>query len=211
MILLLPGIRPGFVRRMVRPGFDYGYLVGDYQKNRANLDILRGFRWGADSGCYGSGESFDFDLYMAYLWRIRRYAATCLFVTVPDVVGDAAETARRWKEYAPHVRPLGLPLAYVAQDGLEELPDADYQCLFIGGSASTEYKLSATAARLAQQAKAAGKWVHMGRVNSATRLKIAYNFGCDSADGTGLARQWDHQLRDMRAELGRQQAQAALL
>ena len=29
-------------------------------------------------------------------------------------------------------------------------------------------------------------WVHMGRVNSARRLKIADEFGCDSADGNFL-------------------------
>ena len=36
------------------------------------------------------------------------------------------------------------------------------------------------------EAKAHGKWVHMGRVNSLKRLQYAAAIGCDSADGTYL-------------------------
>ena len=36
------------------------------------------------------------------------------------------------------------------------------------------------------EAKRRGKHVHMGRVNSLTRLRYADHIGCDSADGTYL-------------------------
>lgn len=48
----------------------------------------------------------------------------------------------------------------------------------------TEWKLGAACAELVAEAKAAGKWVHMGRVNSWKRFAYAGSIGCDSADGT---------------------------
>lgn len=48
----------------------------------------------------------------------------------------------------------------------------------------TEWKLGPACAELVAEAKAKGKWVHMGRVNSLKRLTYADSIGCDSADGT---------------------------
>lgn len=56
------------------------------------------------------------------------------------------------------------------------------------GSQLFEWKLSETARALSREAKARGKWLHMGRVNSLKRLRIAMSFGCDSVDGTLLSR-----------------------
>ena len=39
---------------------------------------------------------------------------------------------------------------------------------------------------IAAEAKARGKWIHMGRVNSERRYRYAADIGCDSADGTYL-------------------------
>jgi hypothetical protein len=87
----------------------------------------------------------------------------------------------------PRIRVLGFPAALVAQDGLERLdvPWAAFDVLFIGGS--TEWKLGEAARALVARAKARGKWVHMGRVNTRTRLRYADAIGCDSVDGTRLA------------------------
>jgi hypothetical protein len=49
-----------------------------------------------------------------------------------------------------------------------------------------EWKESQRAAELIRQAKAHGKWVHCGRVNSFERLLATHLMGCDSADGTYL-------------------------
>lgn len=54
--------------------------------------------------------------------------------------------------------------------------------LFLGGD--TEWKLSPMATELAREAKMRGKWVHMGRVNSRRRFRLAIEMGCDSADGS---------------------------
>jgi hypothetical protein len=80
---------------------------------------------------------------------------------------------------------LGYLAAYVGQNGLEDVPRiswAKFDVLFLGGDDA--WKLGPAAASLVAQAKAHGKWVHMGRVNSFKRLEYANTLGCDSADGT---------------------------
>lgn len=108
----------------------------------------------------------------------------CLFAVVPDVLQDAEATLREFHKWAPVVRAAGYPLAYVAQDGLDiqKVPWDDFDAWFLGGS--TEFKLSAEVAATVSEAKARGKWAHMGRVNSLRRLRYANDIGCDSADGT---------------------------
>src|SRR5689334_21145007 len=74
-----------------------------------------------------------------------------------------------------------------AQNSLEHLrvPWDDFDVLFLGGD--TDWKLGQHARRLSADAKAHGKSVHTGRVNSRRRLQIAAHMGCDSADGAYLA------------------------
>ena len=99
----------------------------------------------------------------------------------------------------PKIRGLGIPAAYVAQDGQESLPVPwdEFDVLFVGGS--TDWKLGKHARRLVADAKARGKWVHMGRVNSEKRLRYAKFIGCDSADGTYIAFGPDVNLPDVLA------------
>jgi hypothetical protein len=154
--------------------------------------------WAADNGCFGKGYPGDTE-WLAWLHQHAAHADRCLFATAPDVVADAAATLTRSAPWLPVIRELGYPAALVAQDGLEDLdiPWDDFDVLFIGGS--TEWKLSATAARIAAEAKRRGKKVHMGRVNSARRWAYAELVGCDSADGTFLAFGPDTNLPRLRA------------
>lgn len=143
--------------------------------------------WGADTDCYGNPEGYETGGYLAWL-RARSYAAaTCLFATAPDVVGDAVATWERAEPVLPLIRALGLPAALVAQDGLEDMavPWDGFDVLFIGGT--TEWKLSHHARDLIAEARRHGKRVHLGRTNSQLRLETAAMIGCDSADGTYLA------------------------
>lgn len=112
-----------------------------------------------------------------------------LFVVVPDVVADHAETLRRWRHWRDRVAELaGQPLAFVAQNGAERggVPWDEFEALFLGGD--TAWKLSGHASQLAYDARERGKWVHMGRVNSAVRIARALGTLCDSFDGTKWAR-----------------------
>jgi hypothetical protein len=106
---------------------------------------------------------------------------------VPDVVCDPIGTLGRWQEHYEYVAGLGYKPAFVLQDGATDqtIPWNELECLFIGGS--TKYKLSNEAKQFVRQAKDLGKWVHMGRVNSKRRISLAYEWGCDSVDGTYVA------------------------
>jgi hypothetical protein len=164
-------------------------------------EIVERYRWwAADNGCFAAGDEFDEEGWWRWLRSLRwatqgwcRATRTfCLFAAAPDVVGDPVATYRRSWKALYHIRCHGFPSALVAQDGLEAWPFVrtagfwdELDCLFLGGS--TEWKLGAGAAWLAGEALARRKWVHMGRVNSLTRLRHAQRIGCQSVDGTFLA------------------------
>jgi hypothetical protein len=163
-----------------------GYIDTPAQGNIRPDDVT----WCADNGCFS--DNWDEAKWWQFLTDNAHRADTCLFAVAPDVVGDAWATEQRSAPWLAKIRDLGYPVAYVAQDGLEELElpydgtdwwDA-FDVLFIGGT--TEWKLGPHARRLVAQAKARGKWVHMGRVNSEKRYRYAHSIGCDSADGTYL-------------------------
>lgn len=146
--------------------------------------------WALDNDCF---KSLDRKAFITMLKRFQGYPG-CMWVTAPDVVGDAQATLTRFKLWQPTIRYFGYKVALVAQDGLEaqEIPWHDFDALFIGGS--TEWKLGPAAASIIREAKLRGKWVHMGRVNTRKRLNYAIAIGCDSIDGTGLCRFRDENL-----------------
>lgn len=84
------------------------------------------------------------------------------------------------------IRALGFPVALVLQDGQQDVPIPwdEIDAVFVGGT--DQFKLGRVAARLCQEAKARGKWVHVGRVNSLKRLRYSVSIGADSVDGTYL-------------------------
>jgi hypothetical protein len=138
--------------------------------------------WGADNGRFGSPEKYSDTGYLT--WLASKDPARCLFATAPDVVGDHQATVELSVPMLPRIRALGYKPAFVAQDGFDSksTPWDLFDVLFIGGT--TEFKLSCGDA--IREAKRRGKWVHMGRVNSYTRIRVATAMGCDSSDGTYL-------------------------
>lgn len=158
-----------------------GCILTPKQGNRLPPDA----QWCADNGAFGKGYPGD-SAWLAWLASYPLEARQrCAFAVAPDVVGEAAATATRSAPWLPVIRyALGYPVAYVAQDGLEHLdvPWDQFDVLFIGGT--TAWKLSHHAHVLIEQAKAHGKNVHMGRVNSHRRITAAHLLGCDSTDGT---------------------------
>ena len=152
----------------------------------AGKQSLRGHSlFAADNGCFVQSEKYSDEGYLAWLDKLDR--ESCLFAAAPDVVGDAEKTRDRSYPMLPKIRDLGFKAAFVIQDG--ETPDQirwdELDAIFIGGS--TEWKLGPIAADIASEAKKRGKWVHMGRVNSFKRMRLAAAIGCDSVDGTYLA------------------------
>lgn len=181
MTIYLTGVASPEARSANRS--DLGVIVGPGGGTSAAIPSFGCY--GADNGCFSKGDQFDADVWLAWLNTLPR--AGCLFATAPDVVGDAAATLTRSAPYLETIRGMGFPAALVAQDGLEDLevPWDTFDVLFIGGS--TEWKLSPAAASLMAEAKARGKWVHVGRVNSYKRLRWSADNLADSADGTFLA------------------------
>lgn len=139
----------------------------------------------ADNGCFsGRWRARDWLSWLDTLPRSVR------FVVVPDVFDPSGDpchgrTMMRWAEYAPAVKRRGFAAAFVCQVGAtaSDLP-ADVDALFLGGT--TGWKLGEDARRITEWAKAAGLWIHMGRVNSQRRMVAALEMGCDSCDGTFL-------------------------
>jgi hypothetical protein len=146
-------------------------------------DAVDGWTWAADNGCFSS--SWDPDRWVDWLCRMRPLGHP-IFAVVPDVVADAQATRLLFHDWAPIVTDLGYQPAYVAQNGatVAAIPWSDITCVFIGGD--TEWKLGHQAEAVTRHAKQLGIWVHMGRVNSLRRMRIAESWGVDSCDGTFL-------------------------
>lgn len=158
-----------------------GLIDTPRQGNRRPPGVL----WCADNGCFS--ERWEPAEWWRFLEANAADAATCLFATAPDVVGDAVATEERAKPWLARIRDLGYPVAYVAQNGMEfsswDLWD-EIDCLFIGGT--TAWKLGPEACNLAAVASSMGKWIHVGRVNSERRFRYAQAIRADSCDGTYL-------------------------
>jgi hypothetical protein len=171
------------VRDAMKRRDDLGAILTPKQGNK----IPDGVRYCLDNGVYGKGFPGE-DKWFAWLSALPYDKSLCEFAVAPDVVADAAATIARSLPWLPKIRALGLPAAFVAQDGQEDLPVPwdQFDVLFIGGS--TEWKLGRHSQRIAFEARRRGKRVHMGRVNSHRRLiTAALSHACDSADGTYIA------------------------
>ncbi len=138
--------------------------------------------WCADNEAFT--RRFKVWRFFRWLWKMRPHRKSCLFVAVPDVVGDARKTLWRYLIFAPLIKLLGYRAAFVAQDGQESLWFPPFDTLFVGGS--TGWKLSEKADCCIRVAKQRGAWVHVGRVNSQKRMRHFKLVGVNSVDGTSL-------------------------
>lgn len=170
-----------------------------------------------DCGKFGEGWKGEDHWWAELTKTITRYGTErFVFAVAPDVPFDAEATLAESLPWLPKIQALGVPAAFVAQNGSEQpgmVPWGTFKVLFLGGgkecrpcsyvrpptksdrdektcptcgSKLTEWKESAAAGRLSAEALARGLWLHMGRVSSWRRSLIAYLFGCHSADGTYL-------------------------
>jgi hypothetical protein len=138
----------------------------------------------ADNGCFKRPQAYSDKAYAKFLARLPR--ARALFATAPDVLGDHNATVDRAIPALRMIRDIGIPAAFVAQDGWrdESTPWDEFDALFIGGSTEFKFRHGRDAVLAANRRH---KWCHMGRVNSLDRLRAAVGIGCHSADGTFIA------------------------
>lgn len=151
--------------------------------DRVGDSVAEGVPLVADNGAF---KNFDEALYMKMLAKLE--GAPVQWVTAPDVVGDAEQTEVLFDKWEPIIRSFGLPVAFVTQNGLEnlEVPWDRLDCIFLGGD--DYHKTSDYAWGLTREAKQRGKHTHMGRVNVIDRFQLARCWGSvDSVDGSKFA------------------------
>ena len=141
---------------------------------------LAGVPYGLDNGCF-SGRLPD--RWAGLLVEAKRNPP--IWASAPDVVGSARRTLELWPRFARQM--IGIPRALVLQDGIGDfdIPWAELECVFIGGSDA--FKVSSEARQAAITARMLGKWVHVGRVNTASRMRYWLDLA-DSVDGSGISR-----------------------
>ena len=147
--------------------------------------------WAADNYFY---TDQDVEKWLKFIARFdENRMRRPLFVTMPDIVGDAQRTLELFEHFK--LRTNELPRALVLQDGIEhvKIPWDDIKAVFIGGT--DKFKISPAAFNAAKTAKALGKLVHLGRVNTAARVR-AWLGMADTGDGSGISR-FDHMLEDV--------------
>ncbi len=148
-------------------------------------DIVRGKPWAGDLGCL-TGPDFvkkiDLNRVAEWLPLMLLYKARCLFLSGGDIVFDAAATLETYAEFKYYF--TDWPLAYVAQNGSENLPfPDDCSAIFIGGD--TKWKCSMAAVSVIKRAQKAGLHIHIGRVNWGARYRLfrvlegSEDFTCD--------------------------------
>jgi len=149
-------------------------------------------RFAIDNGGYKRAEP---QLWKNLIDRHYSQRNRCLFVTLPDVVGNARRTLELFGEFYWVVR--GWRRALVVQDGMEDMtiPWAKLDAIFVGGT--DRFKQSQASADIIRSAKWLGKWVHVGRVNGWMRHDWCEANGVDSIDGSGIAR-YSEQRKNLR-------------
>jgi hypothetical protein len=157
-----------------------------------NYARAAGVPYGLDNGCFKTFDRKEWD-------RLLEIAEidSPVFACLPDIVGDAQRTVELFEYFKRHTN--GIPRAMVLQDGIEHatIPWDDMAAVFVGGTDA--FKNSPVTMRAAKTAKMLGKWVHVGRVNTAKRVRDWVGIA-DSIDGSGMSR-YDHMLEDVLAQI----------
>ena len=142
--------------------------------------INQGIWWCLDNGVFT--HKFNLEKWLEQIKSLIPNQSKCLFIVIPDVVGDSKKTLAQFMRYRQMIK--GFPVAFVSQDGIKniDVPWDDFDCLFVGGT--DEHKLGKEGGWIINEAKKHGKWVHIGRVNSPNRILKFWQ--ADSWDGTHL-------------------------
>jgi hypothetical protein len=153
---------------------------------------IAGVPWGLDNGCFTEFNRPKWERMV-----IESETERPVFVTLPDIVGDAIRTLELFDHFKLFTNEV--PRALVLQDGIGQhrIPWDDVAAVFVGGS--DDFKYSQEAINACKAARMLGKWVHVGRVNTASRVRNWAEVA-DSLDGSGISR-YDHMLEDVLKEL----------
>jgi len=149
----------------------------------------RGLQYALDNGAWSAfsiGLPWDGDKYRKAL---RSLGADADWVVLPDIVSGgmaSLELSMGWvQEALDYSQRVLLPV----QDGMDaksvEGLLGNRVGVFVGGS--TPFK-EGTMAMWGQMAHRCGAWCHIGRVNTARRIRLCAAAGADSFDGSSVTR-----------------------
>lgn len=170
---------PPKIEKWVRdaPDFVAGQLIVP-ASTRRNWEGV----FGMDNSAY---VKFDIVKFMRLQLNQQKWKKNCLFVTCPDVPGDARRTLEIWKHRDMFSN--GFELSLVLQNGIEDMdiPWSETPTVFVGGK--DPWKESQACMDLVRTAKILGKHVHCGRVNQIKRFELYSDAGADTCDGSSIA------------------------
>jgi hypothetical protein len=173
-------------------------------------NAIAGVPWALDNGCF---TKFDHKTWIRMVREGVRHSTNkheqdrCLWATMPDIVGDAMRTLELFDHFTNET--YGIRRALVLQDGIHNhrIPWNRVDAVFVGGS--DVFKTLPSTINACKAAKMLGKWVHVGRVNTAKRVRDFVGIA-DSIDGSGLSR-FDHMLEDVLDAIRGKSPQGQLL
>jgi hypothetical protein len=162
--------------------------------------------YGLDNGCF---SKFDKKTWRRLVSEAKEQDLEYQpkFVCSPDIVGDARRTLELFDQFYDEISPL--PVCLVLQDGIGDF-NIDWNrvdAVFVGGSDA--FKVSNEAFNACKAAKMLGKWVHVGRVNTAQRVSNWMGLA-DSIDGSGISK-YDYMLEAVLVEMLGEKAQKELI
>jgi hypothetical protein len=148
-----------------------------------------GMRYALDNGAWTAFQQQQPFDGKAFLIAVEKLGLDADWIVLPDIVeGGLAslDYSLSWKE---RLRGMPTKLLIAVQDGMQISDVASLLCpavgIFVGGT--TEWK-EATAQAWGSLARRRNCHLHVGRVNSARRIRICAAAGANSFDGSGVSR-----------------------
>jgi hypothetical protein len=155
----------------------------------ASMRDPQGFPYALDNGAWAAhqqGRRLDLD---AFREALVRFGGGSDWVVAPDIVEGGQDSLHLSLDWLDECSTKAPRVLIAVQDG--QRPDfvARYLSprvgIFVGGS--TGWKL-ATLSTWAHLCREVGTWCHVGRVNSARRVRMCHAVGATSFDGSGPSR-----------------------
>lgn len=178
--------RTGTIRNL-RALADHGWRLlvsaeGEHRTEGFAQYALDNGAWSA----YAQGRPFNESSFTALL---RLLGSRADWTVLPDIVAGGAaslDMSLRWMRRVLEETPRAL---LAVQDGMSAADVRPFLGarvgIFVGGS--TEWKLN-TMREWSALAQELGTWCHIGRVNSARRIRLCNMAGATSFDGTSASR-----------------------
>ncbi|MGA0092588.1 MAG: hypothetical protein ACO3JT_09775 [Candidatus Nanopelagicales bacterium] len=157
-------------------------MTGPDQLDRRGLPPLA---WALDNGAWGAfsrGETWSAD---AFRRALDRWGEGADWIVLPDIVAGGRASLDLSLSWLDEVAAAGRPMLLAVQDGITAADVRTYLGggvgVFVGGSTDWKWR---TVSEWAALGREIGCHVHVGRVNSARRIRLCADLGVTSTDGT---------------------------